>query len=211
MFKRNLWKLLLSALILAFAVAELFPLHDQPFADYARAHVTAKPTEFAKLLDEAAARAKNGQSAFVPLKQIATERKIDLTQFFPDINIESTLKNVGKRNEILLNELLRRSKSKFQLGLDLKGGVAVTLEVDSKAAGKDPAIIRQDQLTKAIEIISARINAFGVVEPVIRPVGDNRIEIELPGVSTKDDPEILDNIKAPALLTFNFVHPTLTP
>src|SRR5580704_263300 len=170
MFKRNLWKILLSALIMTFAVAELVPLQDRPFAGYARAHVTAKPTEFAKLLDEAAARQKAGQSlsVFVALKQIATERKIDLTEFFPDINIESTLKNVGKRNDILLNELLQRSKSKLQLGLDLKGGVAVTLEVDSKAAGNDPDNIRQDKLTKAIEIISARINAFGVAEPVIR-------------------------------------------
>ncbi|HWZ96008.1 MAG TPA: protein translocase subunit SecD [Opitutaceae bacterium] len=213
MFKRNLWKLILSALILTFAVAELVPLQDRPFADYAHTHATAKPTEFAKLLDEAAARQKAGQapSVFVALKQIARERKIDLTQFYPDINIESTLMNVDKRNDILLTELLKRSKSKFQLGLDLRGGVAVTLEVDSKAAGNDPANIRQDKLTKAIEIISARINAFGVVEPVIRPVGNNRIEIELPGVNTKDNPEILDNIKKPAQLTFCLVHPTLTP
>jgi SecD/SecF fusion protein len=198
---------------MAFAVAELLPLQDQPFGDYVRAHVTANPAEFAKLLDDSAARQKAGQasSLFVALKQIGAERKLDLTQFFPDINIEPTLKNVETRNDILLNELLRRSKSKFQLGLDLKGGVAVTLEVDSKAAGKDPASLRQDQLTKAIEIISARINAFGVAEPVIRAVGDNRIEIELPGVSTKDNPEILDDIKKPALLTFNLVHPTLTP
>jgi len=213
MFKRNLWKILVSALIMTFAVAELVPLQDQPFAGYARAHVTAKPTEFAKLLDEAAERQKAGQapSLFVALKQIARERKIDLTEFYPDINIESSLKNVEKRNDILLSELLRRSKSKFQLGLDLKGGVAVTLEVDPKVAGNGPANISQDKLTKAIEIISARINAFGVVEPVIRPVGNNRIEIELPGVSTKDNPEILDNIKKPAQLTFCLVHPTLTP
>ena len=213
MLKRNFWKLALSILIVVFAVAELLPLQDRPFVAYVRDHVTAQPTDFAKLLDEAVARKKAGQapSEFVALKQIATERKIDLTQYFPDINIESTLKNVGKRNDILLNELLRRSKSKFQLGLDLKGGIAVTLEVDSKAAGADPANIRQDKLTKAIEIISARINAFGVAEPVIRPVGDNRIEIELPGISTKDNPEILDNIKKPAQLTFCLVHPTLSP
>jgi SecD/SecF fusion protein len=213
MFKRNLWKILLSALIMTFAVVELVPLQDRPFAGYARTHATAKPAEFAKLLDEAAARQAAGQapSVFVALKQIATERKLDLTEYYPDINIESTLKNVEKRNDILLNELLRRSKSKFQLGLDLKGGVAVTLEVDPKAVGNDPANISQDKLTKAIEIISARINAFGVVEPVIRPVGNNRIEIELPGVSTKDNPEILDNIKKPAQLTFCLVHPTLTP
>jgi SecD/SecF fusion protein len=213
MFKRNLWKIALSVLILAFAVSELLPLRDRPFGEYVRAHVTADPTEFAKLLDESAARQKAGQapSVFVALKQIAKERKIDLTQFFPDINIESTLKNVEKRNNILLNELLRRSKSRFQLGLDLKGGIEVTLEVDSKAAGADPANIRQDKLTKAIEIISSRINAFGVTEPVIRPVGDNRIEIELPGVSTKDNPEILENIKKPAQLSFHLVNSTVSP
>jgi len=213
MFKRNLWKIALSILIVAFSVSELLPLKDRLFADYARTHVTAKPTEFAKLLDEAVARKNAGQSLseFVALKQIAQERKIDLTQFFPDINIESALKNVGKRNDILLAELLQRSKSKLQLGLDLKGGVAVTLEVDSKAASDDPANIRQDKLAKAIEIISARINAFGVAEPVIRPVGNNRIEIELPGISTKDNPEILDNIKKPAQLSFHIVHPTLSP
>ncbi len=123
--------------------------------------------EFDKLLDEAVARQKTSPSlsTFVALKQIARERKIDLTQFFPNINIESALKNVEKRNDILLNELLSRSKSKLQLGLDLKGGVAVTLEVDSKAAGEDPANIRQEKLTKAIEIISARINSFGVARP----------------------------------------------
>jgi len=213
MFKRNLWKIALSILIVAFSVSELLPLKDRPFAGYARTHVTAKASEFNKLLDEAGARYKAGQSLseFVALKQIASERKIDLTEFFPDINIESALKNIEKRNDILLNELLQRSKSKLQLGLDLKGGVAVTLEVDSKAAGNDPASIRQDKLAKAIEIISARINAFGVAEPVIRPVGNNRIEIELPGINTKDNPEILDNIKKPAQLSFHIVHSTLSP
>src|SRR5579871_3741471 len=207
MFKRNLWKIALSILIVAWAVTELLPLQDRPFAVYARSHVTAKPTEFAKLLDEAVARKSAGQSLseFVALKQIAKERKIDLTQFFPDINIESSLTNLEKRNNILLDELLLRSKSKLQLGLDLKGGVAVTLEVDPKAAGNDPSNIRQDKLDKAIEIISARINAFGVAEPVIRPVGNNRIEIELPGINTKDNPEILENIKKPAQLSFHLV------
>ncbi|MDE3084760.1 MAG: protein translocase subunit SecD, partial [Verrucomicrobiota bacterium] len=215
MLKRNLWKITLSVLLVVFAVAELLPLKDQPFPDYARRHATARQAEFDKLLDEAAARKKANPaqtpSEFVGLKQIGKERKIDLTQFFPDINIESALKNVEKRNDILLNELLRRSKGKLQLGLDLKGGVAVTLEVDPKAMGNDSDYVRQEKLAKAIDIISSRINAFGVAEPIIRPVGNNRIEIELPGISTKDNPEILDNIKKPAQLTFRLVHPTLSP
>ncbi len=213
MLKRNLWKLVLSLLLVAFALAELLPIQDRPFDQYVRQHVTAKQSEFDKLLDEAAGRVQSGQvpSVFVALKQIAKERQLDLTQYFPDINIESTLKNTDKRNDILMNELLRRSKAKLQLGLDLKGGVAVTLEVDPHAASADTDNMRQEKLAKAIEIISNRINAFGVAEPIIRPVGNNRIEIELPGVNTKDDPEILDNIKKPAQLSFCLVHPTLTP
>jgi SecD/SecF fusion protein len=112
---------------------------------------------------------------------------------------------------ILLIELLRRSKSRLQLGLDLKGGVAFTLEVDPQAAAKFTEQDRQEKLAKAIEIIGARINAFGVSEPVIRPVGNNRIEVQLPGVNTKDNPEVVDNVKKPARLDFRIVHPTLTP
>jgi SecD/SecF fusion protein len=99
----------------------------------------------------------------------------------------------------------------LQLGLDLKGGVAFTLEVDPKAAAKFTEQDRQEKLAKAIEIIGARINAFGVAEPVIRPVGNNRIEVQLPGVNTKDNPEVVDNVKKPARLDFRIVHPTLTP
>ena len=215
MLRRNLPKLLLSLAILAWAVATLLPIKDRPFAEYAKDHATAKSAEFAKLLDQAAVmkKAGNASSEFVALKQIAKERtpKLDLTTYFPEIRLEDKLKNVEKRNDILLNELLRRSKSKLQLGLDLNGGVAFTLEVDEKAAGQDREDVRKEKLSKAIEIIAARINSFGVAEPIIRPVGNSRIEVQLPGVSTKDNPEVVDNVKKPARLDFRLVHPTLTP
>jgi len=213
MFKRNLWKILLSVAIAAWAVAELFPISDVPFATYAVDHATAKTAEFHKLMDEASARAKSGgaPSAFVALKQIGHERKLDLSQYYPDIRLEDTLRNVDKRNNILLTELLRRSKRRLPLGLDLQGGVAFTLEVDEKAvaASSDPA--RQEKLDKAIEIIGNRINSFGVAEPLIRPIGNNRIEVQLPGINTRDNPEVLDNLKKPARLDFRIVDPDLTP
>jgi SecD/SecF fusion protein len=213
MFSRNLWKISLSLLLVVWAVSTLYPLKDQPFADYARSHAGAKPAEFAKLLDEAAARKKSGlaPSEFVALKQIGRERKLDLSEYFPDIKLESKLKNVEKRNTILLTELLARSKSKLQLGLDLKGGVSVTLEVDPAAAAKLSEDARKEKLSKAIDIIAARINSFGIAEPVIRAVGENRIEIQLAGINTKDNPDVVDNIKKPARLDFRTVHPTLSP
>ena len=214
MLKRNLWKILLSLALLAWAASELVPLQDAPsFAEFAKAHATAKPAEFAKLVGEAAAMKKSGLAAseFVALRQIGKDRKLDLSQYFPDIRLEDTLRNVEKRNSILLTELLRRSKGRVQLGLDLAGGVAFTLEVDERAAGADNIDVRKEKITKAIEIISTRINAFGVAEPVIRPVGTNRIEVQLPSLNTRDNPDVVDNVKKPARLDFRIVHPTIIP
>jgi len=231
MFRRNLWKITFSLLLVAWAVSTLLPLHDTPFADYARAHVTAKAPEFKSLLDEAAARTKTGTapSDFVALKRIAKERSIDLSSYFPDYRLEASLKNLDRRNEIVLNELLRRTKGssldeamlaigfpssgngRLQAGLDLKGGVAVTLEVDPKAAEKYQGDERKEKLTKAIEIIEKRINRYGVAEPLIRPVGTNRIEIQLAGVNIKDNPDIVDVLKAPAQLSFRLVYPNAVP
>ena len=213
MLKRNLWKLLLSLAIVAWAASELFPLKDVQFPDYVRSHETAKAADFDKLLDEASALKKAGQSPseFAALRTLGRERKIDLTQYFPDINIESSLKNIDTRNKILLTELASRAKGRLQEGLDLKGGVAFTLEVDEKAAGQESDVSRQEKLTKAIEIIGERINSLGVAEPLIRPIGSNRIEVQLPGINPTDDPELVDSVKKPARLDFRLVHPTLRP
>jgi SecD/SecF fusion protein len=213
MFRRNLWKITVSLIIVVWALLTLLPIKNQDFVEYAKAHATAKPAEFNALLAEATAlkNEKNHLSEFVALKQLARERKLDLTQYFPSVQLEESLRSIEKRNDILLNELLRRSKSRMQLGLDLVGGVAVTLEVDPQAASAISDQDREEKLAKAIEIISSRINAFGVAEPIIRPVGNNRIEIQLPGVNTKDNPEIVDNVKKPARLDFRIVHPTQSP
>ena len=93
MLKRNLWKLTISFIIVLWAVFELQPLKDQPFVGFAKTQTTAKSSEFNKLIDEASALYKNGQalSEYVALKQIAKERKIDLSTFFPDMNITACM------------------------------------------------------------------------------------------------------------------------
>jgi SecD/SecF fusion protein len=214
MFKRNLWKIVLTCAIAAWAITSILPLHDTPFPQYAQSQVGARHSEFEALMREASERVETqrAQSVFVALKQIGSERKLDLSQFFPEIRLESSLRNVEKRNAILLDHLLKKSRGKLQLGLDLKGGIAFTLEVSEQAAesaaGSEE---RREKLSKAIEIIGDRINAFGVAEPIIRPVGENRIEVQLPGISTKDNPEVVDTVKKPARLDFRRVHPYLSP
>ncbi len=213
--RKTLWKFLLSLAIGAWAISELVPFRDAPsFASYAQQHAARdRSVEFRPLLEAASDRVRAGKaiSDFVALKQIAQERRIDLSRFFPDVRLETSLRNLERRNDLVLGELLRRSKGRLQGGLDLAGGVAITLEVDESVAGAGNAQAQKEKIAKAIEIIGARVNALGVVEPIIRPVGSNRIEVQLPGLDTKTNPEVVDQVKKPARLEFRTVHPTLAP
>lgn len=209
MFKRNLWKITLTAFIGAWAISSILPLKDTPFNDHIQASVGAETTEFEALMQQANERVAAGESpsTFVALKRIGSEQRVDLAKFFPEVRLEESLKNVEKRNAILLDHLLQQSKGKLQLGLDLKGGISVVLEVAEELGDGDAAKQqREENLSKAIEIIGDRINGLGVSEPIIRPVGNNRIEVQLPNVSTKDNPEILSTIKKPARLDFRRVY-----
>ncbi|AFG36311.1 protein translocase subunit SecD [Spirochaeta africana] len=74
----------------------------------------------------------------------------------------------------------------IELGLDLSGGVAVTLEADRESLaarlGREPSGEEMSQaIDLAVEILTNRIDQFGVTEPQIRRQDDNRISIEIPG------------------------------
>src|SRR5918996_4508724 len=70
----------------------------------------------------------------------------------------------------------------LKLGLDLQGGMHLALELDqSKQVSADP----KRDLDLALTVLRKRIDEFGVSEPVIQKVGDERLVVELPGI---DDP-----------------------
>lgn len=214
MLNRNLWKLVLSFAIVLWAVLSLAPLQDRDVPTFIESKVETKNAEFQALLGEAKARfdAKNAPSVFIALRDIANERRIDLArEYFPETKFEGTLTNITKRNNILLDYLLAQSKGRLQLGLDLRGGVAFVLEVDEKAAGNLRDDEREEKLAKAVEIIGNRINGLGVAEPIIRPLGNNRIEVQLPGVNTRDNPGIVSETQKPARLDFRLVYPFARP
>jgi SecD/SecF fusion protein len=191
----------------------MFPLKDRDFVDFVKIEAQARQSEFDALLDKAVAEKKAGRepSAFIALKKLAASGKVDLTaNYFPKLDL-GDVKNIEKKNAILLDHLLKESKARLQLGLDLKGGVSFTLEIAPAALANMQSHERKEKLDKAIDIIGSRINAFGVTEPIIRPVGDSRLEIQLPGVNTKDNPDVIDSLQKPALLQFRIVHPTATP
>ena len=91
-------------------------------------------------------------------------------------------------------------KKAIHLGLDLQGGLQLLLEVDTQ--GLKPAEAR-DAVERAREIINNRIDQFGVAEPLIQIEGDNRIAVQLPGLT--DRGRAIDLIGKTALLEFKVV------
>lgn len=89
---------------------------------------------------------------------------------------------------------------KIKQGLDLQGGIEVTLETDmSQVALTD----RQDALDSAKEVIARRVDLYGVAEPSIKTVVSQdsyRIAVALPGVTNPD--EALNLIGQTASLDF---------
>jgi preprotein translocase subunit SecD len=92
-----------------------------------------------------------------------------------------------------------------RLGLDLEGGISVTLT----AQGQE---VNEGVLQKTVDIIRDRIDSLGVAEPEITVAGSKNIVIQLPGV--EDQERVREIIGTTAQLTFRQVvdeFPSTTP
>jgi preprotein translocase subunit SecD len=92
-------------------------------------------------------------------------------------------------------------KKILNLGLDLKGGTHLVLELDRSKLPPETKTI--DALDRAIEIIRNRVDQFGVAEPLIARQGDRWIVVQLPGI--KDSGRAKELIGKTALLEFRLV------
>ncbi len=125
--------------------------------------------------------------AELPIKFSALNRKIDYTLKRPPINF--TFLGSQVHNDLVLKE-----------GLDIQGGMQVTLKADMKDI---PQENRQLALDSAREIIQRRVDLYGVNEPVVQSAvsgNEYRIIVELAGVS--DAQQALQLIGTTAQLDF---------
>ena len=95
-------------------------------------------------------------------------------------------------------------------GLDLQGGMYIVLRPDyeriKEELGKEPSEReKQEYLDKSLGILMRRINRFGVSEPVIRKLGKDNIEIQLPGI--RDREKAIEVIKKVGNLSYKLVDP----
>jgi preprotein translocase subunit SecD len=76
----------------------------------------------------------------------------------------------------------------LQLGLDLKGGAQLTIEIKPTT---EIQAIKPEDLIAVKRVIENRINGLGVSEALIQTVGNNKILVQLPGVT---DPQQAERI-----------------
>ena len=222
------WKIAVSLVALAVAWYEFHPIAPTPLEQFVPTQVIAQKPEFDKLHAEALERVKRYKDAavaadqksvsyFQALRDIGEGRgraaPVDLRPFFFTEAQIVREPDQAKRNGIVLKQLLVGSQGRLKLGLDLQGGVSFTLKVDptgaesgEKTAGDKSNVSHADMVNQALQVMEQRVNQFGVAEPVLRPVGDLALEIQLPGEDAANNPDVIDSLKKPAKLEFRQVH-----
>jgi len=93
-------------------------------------------------------------------------------------------------------------KEKIQLGLDIQGGTSFLIRL--MGADKE---VNKGMLDQAVEVIRKRVDVFGVSEPVISPVGNDRILVQIPGLDTAKIQEVREQLSRVAKLEFRLVFP----
>jgi preprotein translocase subunit SecD len=106
-----------------------------------------------------------------------------------------------KRDGVFVYDTVQRVPLKR--GLDLQGGMHLTLEIDES---KQAVANKDEALDRALKVVRQRIDEFGVAEPVVQKVGTDRIIVELPGID--DAQRAQDVVQNQAFLEFQIVDKT---
>ena len=93
-------------------------------------------------------------------------------------------------------------QKKISLGLDIQGGTSFLIRL--KGGDKE---VTKGMLDQAVEVIRKRIDTFGVSEPIISPVANDRILVQIPGLDTAKIQEARDQLSRVAKLEFRLVYP----
>ncbi len=106
----------------------------------------------------------------------------------------------AQRQALPHQQLAEIRRKAIHLGLDLQGGMHLVLEVDRSRLNAAEA---KDAPERAMEIIRNRVDQFGVAEPLIQRAGEDRIAVQLPGLT--DRQRAIDLIGKTALLELKLV------
>jgi SecD/SecF fusion protein len=134
-----------------------------------------------------------------------------------EVNTAKLLENLVKNADEDFNRMLAEAENEANLSDEnLVSILSAKIQDSGKRLSRYFGSIREDDseiiarleeqesdaVTRAIEIISNRVNQYGVSEPNIQKQGARRIVVELPGISKEEEAKRL--LQGSALLEFKF-------
>src|SRR5699024_10733983 len=81
---------------------------------------------------------------------------------------------------VLISQTVMGITGGIKLGLDLQGGFELLYEVEP---ADDGDVINNEALSATVGALNQRVNVLGVSEPNISIEGENRIRVQLAGVT----------------------------
>jgi preprotein translocase subunit SecD len=194
MFKTIGWKIVLILAVIVFSVVMLYPpgekiklgldlkggMHLVFRVDTNEGIKTQTDNEVVRLKKE--------------LNELSIKYDSVLRQDFNKIDIIGTTYEDEKKITDLLVDLFREWDYVIT-----SSGVTLTLRPNKEME------MEEQTVNQALETIRNRIDEFGVAEPVFLREGDDRLLIELPGVSDKEKMRVMGLINSTAMLEFKKV------
>ncbi len=202
MKRKNVWKWLVVAFVLAWALWEINPPTSRDLIEEFQGRAVNTDTNFTALVQRARELQKQAQApnrTFASLLEAIGTNNI--TRYFPFVNPAAE----EDPTLAVLHRLQREAAGKIKLGLDLQGGVSFLVRMDTNQIAL--AEQKSRALEQAVEVLRKRVDRLGVAEPIIQKAGENRIMIELPGLSEEEKESAKRRIKRAAFLEFRMVHP----
>jgi SecD/SecF fusion protein len=201
MNRNNFWRFTLVILILLWSLYELYPPQGRDLLLFFRNKAVNRDPAFTTLFQKAQALQKaTPEKPYDNLAQaIGTN---DITRYFPAFGAKDQL----RPTTYILNRLQREAAGRIRLGLDLQGGTSFLVEMDTNRLAQ--AADASTALSHAVEVLRKRVDKFGVAEPLILPQGNDRILVQLPGLSAADQESAKSAIQKAAFLEFRMVSPT---
>lgn len=199
MNRNNTWKWFLVVFVVLWSISEMVPPTPKNLIDEFASRAEKVDTNFTSIVS----RGRELEKQFPErgyMNLVTAIGSNDIRPYFPKVKI------VDDRNAVrtILNSVQRTAAGKIKLGLDLQGGTSflVAMDTNKMTSAQEKSTV----LSQAVEVLRKRVDRFGVAEPVIQPVGDDRILIQLPGLSEAEYATAKTTIARPAFLEFRLVH-----
>lgn len=201
MFQSNLARSIVVAAVLLLALYFLYPPTGRDLVQVFREKAVAHDTNFTAIVSRAVAleRASPEKPYDDLVQAIGTN---DITRYFPQFKAKDELHPTS----YILNRLQREAAGRIRLGIDLQGGTSFLMKMGTNELSNPSEA--GSALSEAVEVLRKRVDKFGVAEPVLQPVGSDRILVQLPGLSAADQEIARDTLQKAAVLTLHLVSPT---